>query len=225
MQCGLFSASLTTATAPGPCLNRVEVELRKGGAEWIEIPLSVTIENPGWHFLEFSCTGSLCIFEQENAPVGLLFHQAKKLTKAGISNPYSEFSPKTSLEPAPSSAPLIEVFPKQKAYLPENLTNGPICGFRNQPISNTLNSLNFIGRSLRKFPQSKWFLTDHSNFSSPLALKSFKARESVQSSKTTNSSTWMKLGTGRNCSKSPIIRLPIASTTFRRSRPKDLNWR
>ena len=124
MQCGLFSASLTTATAPGPCLNRVEVELSKGGAEWIEIPLSANIENPGWHFLEFSCTGSLCIFEQENAPVGLLFHQAKKLTKAGISNPYSEFSPKTSLAPAPSSAPLIEVFPKQRAYLPENLTNG-----------------------------------------------------------------------------------------------------
>ena len=41
MQCGLFAAPLTTATFPGPCLNRVEIELRKGKAGWIEIGVIV----------------------------------------------------------------------------------------------------------------------------------------------------------------------------------------
>ena len=124
MQCGLFAAPLTASTSPGPCLNRAEVELKKGKAGWLEIPLSTKIENPGWHFFEFACNGSICMFEQEEAPVGVLFHQAKKLSKVGISNPYSEFSPTTSLLPHPSSAPLIEVFPKQNIYLPGNLADG-----------------------------------------------------------------------------------------------------
>jgi hypothetical protein len=124
MQCGLFASPLTPATSPGPCLNRVEIELKKGKVAWTEIPLSSKIETPGWHFLEFSCNGSICIYEQEDAPVGILFHQAKKLAKVGISNPYSEYSPQVSLLPQPSSAPLIEVFPKQNVYLPGNLVDG-----------------------------------------------------------------------------------------------------
>ncbi len=124
MQCGLFAAPLTTATSPGPCLNRIEVELKKGEAGWVEIPLSARIENPGWHFFEFACNSPICMYEQEEAPVGILFHQAKKLPKVGICNPYSEFPPQTSLLPHPSSAPLIEVFPKQSVYLPGNLADG-----------------------------------------------------------------------------------------------------
>ena len=123
IQCGLFEASSRLTISPGSCLDRVEFELPKGRARWVEIPFSVEIENPGWHFLEFSWGDSVVLHQQYNAPVGILLHRVVNSSASGIKNPYSEFSPQTSRVPGPSSAPMIETVPEQPVYRPENLTN------------------------------------------------------------------------------------------------------
>ena len=124
IQCGLFEASSRLTISPGSCLDRVEFELPKGRAGWVEIPFSVEIENPGWHFLEFSWGDSVVLHQQDNAPVGILLHRVVNSPASGIKNPYSEFSPEISRVPGPSSAPMIETVPAQPVYRPENLTNG-----------------------------------------------------------------------------------------------------
>ncbi len=124
VQCGLFEASSHLTISPGLCLDRVEFELPKGRVGWVEIPFSVEIENPGWHFLEFSWGNSVVLHQQNDAPVGILLHRVVKSSSNGLKNPYSEFSPETSRVPGPSSAPMIETVPEQPVYSPENLTNG-----------------------------------------------------------------------------------------------------
>jgi len=123
-QFGLFESSSHLTISPGRCLDRVEVMLKKGQAGWVEIPFTVGIESSGWHFLEFSWGQSVVPYEQEDSPVGVLLHHAEKPTAALVKNPYSAFSPVTSLVPAPSSAPMLETVPQQHVYGPENLTNG-----------------------------------------------------------------------------------------------------
>ena len=124
VQCGLFESSSHFTISPGLCLDRVEFELTKGQVGWVEIPFAVEIGNPGWHFLEFAWGDSVVLYEQDTAPVGILLHRSGQLPGSGIKNPYSEFSPVTSLVPGPSSAPMIETVPEQPVYRAENLING-----------------------------------------------------------------------------------------------------
>ena len=124
VQFGLFEASSHFTISPGLCLDRVELELTKGRAGWVEIPFTVEIGSPGWHFLEFSWGDSVILHQQDAAPVGIILHRKSKSLASGIKNPYSEFSPQTSQVPGPSSAPMIETVPEQSVYGPENLTNG-----------------------------------------------------------------------------------------------------
>ncbi len=124
VQFGLFEASSHLTVSPGICLDRVEIEFAKGHVGWIEIPFEIGIETPGWHFLEFSWGENVMLFEQKDAPVGILLHRAVRPSGSGVSNPYSEFSAVTSLVPEPSCAPMVETVPKQSVYGPENLING-----------------------------------------------------------------------------------------------------
>lgn len=123
LQCGLYESSSNFSLSPGACLDRVEVELVKGNACWVEIPFSCKIKHPGWHFLEFSSNGNFSIFGQKESPVGILLHRPKQFFRTGIANPYSEYSPEIGCLPIPSSAPLIEVSPPQSVYGPQNLVN------------------------------------------------------------------------------------------------------
>ena len=122
-QFGLYEASSHLTISPGRCLDRVEVMLKKDQAGWVEIPFTVGIDTPGWHFLEFSWGQSVVLYEQEDSPVGVLLHRLEKSSSAVVKNPYSAFTPVTSILPRPSSAPIIETVPNQPVYEPENLTN------------------------------------------------------------------------------------------------------
>ena len=123
LRCGLYASPSLAATCPGPCLDRAEFSLEKGFEGWVDVPVAAQVGEPGWHFLEISSEGSVFLHEQENAPVGMLFHRAERGSQALLRNPYSEYAPVTSSLPGPSRAPCIEVLPRQSVYAPSNLVD------------------------------------------------------------------------------------------------------
>ena len=227
IQCGLFEASSRLTISPGSCLDRVEFELPKGRAGWVEIPFSVEIENPGWHFLEFSWGDSVVLHQQDNAPVGILLHRVVNSPASGIKNPYSEFSPETSRVPGPSSAPMIETVPEQPVYRPENLTNE-----RTRPdrlphlwISEPTDFrypefLEFHWEKPREISSIDLVFDSSSEFIIPPRPEKFSVACVTSVVSHYKIFSWTKSVTGRNCSKFRIMHCLSGRTNFQRFQPR-----
>ena len=123
LECRLFESASGVSTIPGACLVSVSQTIIAGGPRWEKIILEADVNKVGWHFIEFKFEKKIIIYDQENAPVGLLSHNLIKSFKSGLLNPYSEYFPKLPSTPSLASVPAFKVSPPQDVYCEENLKN------------------------------------------------------------------------------------------------------
>ena len=119
----LLQGSSTATTIPGECLESTTQLIRAGGVRWERIFLNSNVKRKGWHFLEFTKNNNVSFYEYENVPTGILCHHPLKSVEGGLHNPYSEFCPKLPNLPGPSTSIALEIEPKQKVYLANNVQN------------------------------------------------------------------------------------------------------
>ena len=120
----LLAGSANGSTLPGDCLDTATVFLAKGPARWVEIPFTVPITSPGWHFLEMKGEAAILPYLQDDAPAGVLRHRPASQDRPGVRNPYSDSLPVLPALPGPGPAYCFRLSPKQPCYAPANVTDG-----------------------------------------------------------------------------------------------------
>tara|TARA_B110000008_G_scaffold279634_1_gene327610 strand:+ start:5276 stop:7492 length:2217 start_codon:yes stop_codon:yes gene_type:complete len=119
----LFESASGVSTIPSSCLTSITQTILAGGPRWEKIIINASVNKSGWHFIEFKFDKKIILYEQENAPVGLLSHELIKSSKAGLLNPYSEYFPKLPSFPSLATVPAFKISPLQEVYSAENLKN------------------------------------------------------------------------------------------------------
>ena len=124
LQIRLLENASGICTIPGACLSSVFHTVKKGGPRWEKIKVNTPVNKQGWHYIEYKFDQKVILYEQPNAPVGLLCHQPNKSSKIGLLNPYSEYFPRLPTTPSLANVPAINISPPQTVYDSENIKNG-----------------------------------------------------------------------------------------------------
>ncbi|MBT3668093.1 MAG: FAD-dependent oxidoreductase [Opitutae bacterium] len=123
LQIRLFENASGVCTIPGACLASINQTINEGGPRWEKIRINASVNKSGWHFIEYKFDQKIILYEQLNAPVGLLWHQPIKSSNSGLLNPYSEYFPKLPSTPSLATVPVINISPAQTVYDSRNLKN------------------------------------------------------------------------------------------------------
>ena len=119
----LHEGSAKYFSFPGKCLYTDAIKLPKNSTQSVTIQLDVSVEKPGWHFLELKSEHEFGIHSQMNPPPGVSFQRPTFKNGQILKNSFSDFEPLQNEEETEPVGPNLQVFPPQSVYSSSNVIN------------------------------------------------------------------------------------------------------
>ena len=119
----LHQGSSNYSAFPGKCLFTDSILFAKNSHQWVTIQLDVSIEKPGWHFMELKSAHEFGIHSQDNPPPGLSFLQPTFKNGKKSKNPFSDFEPIQTKEESVPIGPNLRTSPPQSPFSSSNVIN------------------------------------------------------------------------------------------------------
>ena len=119
----LHQGSSKYSAFPGKCLFTDSILFAKNSHQWVTIQLDVSIEKPGWHFMELKSDHDFGIHSQDNPPPGVSFLQPTFKNGKKSKNPFSDFEPIQTKEESVPIGPNLRASPPQSVFSSSNVIN------------------------------------------------------------------------------------------------------
>jgi len=117
----LHQGSSNYSAFPGKCLFTDTILFPKNNLQWATFQLDISIEKPGWHFVELKSDYEFGIHSQMNPPPGVSFLQPTFKNSQKSKNSFSDFEPIQTKEETDSIGPNLRVSPPQSAFSASNV--------------------------------------------------------------------------------------------------------